>query len=166
MSQIAQAQAEYEQFPQEFSSIIISTVNKDGIPNSSYSPFIMDQNYNIYIYVSGLATHTQNLQVNPLASVLFIDDESKTKEVFARKRLSFDCRVILIEKESEEWQKIVDQFHDKFGEIIEILRSLPDFRIFQLKPYSGRFVKGFGAVYPVNSDNIRQLLEFNQESIV
>lgn len=166
MSQIAQAQAEYEQFPQEFRSIMISTVNKDGIPNSSYSPFVMDENYNIYIYVSGLATHTQNLEVNPSLSVLFIDDESKTKEIFARRRLTFDCKAILVEKETELWPKIVEEFYVKFGDIIEVLRGLPDFRIFQLKPYRGRFVRGFGSVYPVNSNNIHQLLELNQESIV
>ena len=50
MNQSEKAQAEYEKFPAEFTSIIISTVNKQGIPNASYAPFVMDDNKNIYIY--------------------------------------------------------------------------------------------------------------------
>ncbi|TAF14355.1 MAG: HugZ family protein, partial [Nostocales cyanobacterium] len=40
MSQLEKIQSEYDQFPQEFSSIIISTVNSQGIPNASYTPFV------------------------------------------------------------------------------------------------------------------------------
>ncbi|MFN7516202.1 MAG: pyridoxamine 5'-phosphate oxidase family protein, partial [Dolichospermum sp.] len=47
------AQAEYEKFPTEFTSIIMSTVNKEGIPDASYAPFVSDEDKNIYIYVSG-----------------------------------------------------------------------------------------------------------------
>ncbi|MFM6618927.1 MAG: HugZ family protein, partial [Dolichospermum sp.] len=44
------------------------------------------------------------------------------------------------------------------GELISTLRSLPDFRIFQLTPKNGRFVIGFGAAYNISSDNINQLV--------
>ncbi|MGF1677423.1 MAG: pyridoxamine 5'-phosphate oxidase family protein, partial [Rivularia sp. (in: cyanobacteria)] len=75
MNQLEKATAEYQQFTQEIQSIIISTVNNQGIPNGSYTPFVMDEFKNIYIYVSGLSTHTQNLNINPRVSVLFIEDE-------------------------------------------------------------------------------------------
>ncbi|MDM3856312.1 MAG: pyridoxamine 5'-phosphate oxidase family protein, partial [Aphanizomenon gracile PMC649.10] len=159
MSQLANAQAEYEKFPEEFTSIIISTVNKQGIPNASYAPFVMDDDKNIYIYVSGLATHTQNIQNHPFVSVLFIDDEIKTKQIFARRRLNFDCTANLLERETEQWQEIVDKFQVRFGELISTLRSLPDFRILQLTPNSGRFVIGFGAAYNISHDNINQLVQ-------
>jgi hypothetical protein len=80
------AQAEYEKFPTEFTSIIMSTVNKEGIPDASYAPFVSDEDKNIYIYVSGLATHTQNIHNHPFVSILFIEDEVKTKQIFARRR--------------------------------------------------------------------------------
>ena len=165
MSQLANAQAEYEKFPEEFTSIIISTVNKQGIPNASYAPFVMDDDKNIYIYVSGLATHTQNIQNHPFVSVLFIDDEIKTKQIFARRRLNFDCTANLIERETETWQEIVDKFQLRFGDLISTLRSLPDFRILQLTPNSGRFVIGFGAAYNINNDNINQLVQITKDSL-
>lgn len=152
------AQAEYEKFPTEFTSIIMSTVNKEGIPDASYAPFVSDEDKNIYIYVSGLATHTQNIHNHPFVSILFIEDEVKTKQIFARRRLIFNCTAKLVERESEKWQKIVDKFQIRFGELISTLRSLPDFRIFQLTPKNGRFVIGFGAAYNISSDNINQLV--------
>jgi putative heme iron utilization protein len=156
MSQLENVQAEYEKFTDEFSSIIISTVNEQGIPNASYTPFVIDELKNIYIYVSGLAIHTQNIYANPRVSVLFIDDESKTKQIFARRRLTFDCTATLLERDSDKWNKVVDQFQARFGEIIEMLRSLPDFRIFQLIPSEGRFVIGFGGIYRISGDNLDQ----------
>ncbi|MDP5017364.1 MAG: pyridoxamine 5'-phosphate oxidase family protein [Dolichospermum sp.] len=165
MNQFEKAQAEYEKFSEEFTSIIISTVNKQGIPNASYAPFVMDDDRNIYIYVSGLATHTQNIHDHPFVNVLFIDDEVKTKQIFARRRLNFDCTASLIARETEKWQEIVDKFQLRFGELITTLRSLPDFRIFQLTPNTGRFVIGFGAAYNISSDNINQLVQITKDSL-
>ncbi len=164
-TQFEKAQAEYEKFTEGFTSIIISTVNKQGIPNASYAPFAMDDDKNIYIYVSGLATHTQNIQDNPAVSVLFIDDEAKTKQIFARRRLNFDCTATLIEPETEKWLEIVDKFAIRFGELITTLRSLPDFRILRLTPHRGRFVIGFGAAYNINGDHINQLVQITKDSL-
>ena len=158
IDQLKKAQVEYEKFPTEFTSIMMSTVSQEGIPDASYAPFVIDDDKNIYIYVSGLATHTQNIHNHPFVSVLFIEDEVKTKQIFARRRLNFNCTANLLERESEKWQQIVDKFAIRFGELISTLRSLPDFRIFQLTPKNGRFVIGFGAAYNISSDNINQLV--------
>ena len=159
MNQIEKAQVAYENFPVQFGSIILSTVDAEGLPNASYTPFVMDEEKRIYIYVSGLATHTKNIYANPKVSVLFIEDESHTKQIFARRRLSFDCDSNLLTRDTPQWLEIVDKFQEKFGEIIEMLRSLPDFRIFQLTPTRGRFVVGFGAAYQISGDNLNQLTQ-------
>ncbi|MCF2148602.1 pyridoxamine 5'-phosphate oxidase family protein [Desmonostoc muscorum LEGE 12446] len=164
MSQVENIQAEYEKFPEQFESIIISTVSAEGIPNASYAPFVMDDAKNIYIYVSGLATHTTNLYANPHVSVLFIEDEAKSNQIFGRSRLSFDCTATLIERETDKWNQIVDQFQGRFGQIIEVLRGLSDFRIFQLTPREGRFVIGFGAIYNISGDNLYQLVQVTPDS--
>jgi heme iron utilization protein len=164
MSQLENIQTEYENFPQQFESIIISTVSAEGIPNASYTPFVMDDSKNIYIYVSGLATHTTNLYANPHVSVLFIEDEAKSNQIFGRSRLSFDCSATLIERETDKWNQIVEQFQGRFGQIIEVLRGLPDFRIFELTPQQGRFVIGFGAIYNISSDNLHQLVQVTADS--
>ncbi|MEH2372520.1 HugZ family pyridoxamine 5'-phosphate oxidase [Nostoc sp.] len=164
MSQLENIQAEYEKFPEEFESVIISTVSAQAIPNASYAPFIMDDSKNIYIYVSGLSTHTKNLYANPHINVLFIEDEAKSNLIFARRRLSFDCTATLIERETDEWNQIVEQFQGRFGEIIEVLRGLSDFRIFQLTPSEGRFVAGFGAIYDITGNNLDQLVQITGDN--
>ncbi|WP_017651685.1 HugZ family protein [Fortiea contorta] len=164
MNQLEKAQAEYKTFLSGFASVIISTVNSQGIPNASYAPFVSDDSKNIYIYVSGLSTHTKNIDVNPRVSVLLIEDESLSKQIFARRRLNFDCTATLMERETEEWQQIVDQFQERFGDIIEVLRGLADFRIFRLTPDEGRFVVGFGAAYNISGDNLDQLVQITGEA--
>ncbi|MGB6297849.1 MAG: pyridoxamine 5'-phosphate oxidase family protein [Rivularia sp. (in: cyanobacteria)] len=163
MNKLEKATAEYQNFIQEFQSIIISTVNEEGMPNGSYTPFIMDESKNIYIYVSGLSTHTQNLNINPRASVLLIEDEAQTPQIFARRRLNYDCTAALIERETDEWKSIVDKFEVRFGEIIEMLRGLADFRIFKLTPHSGRFVIGFGQAYHISGDNLNKLVHIGKQ---
>jgi putative heme iron utilization protein len=159
MSQFEAAVAAYQSFTDSFQSLILSTTSSDGTPNASYSPFVMDENKNIYIYVSGLATHTQNLHATSKASVMFIEDEAQTKQIFARRRLTFDCTATLIDRDIELWQQIVAHFEERFGNIIQMMRELPDFRIFQLTPNSGRFVIGFGAAYQVDSNDMNSLVQ-------
>jgi heme iron utilization protein len=101
MNKQEKAQAEYQTFTEQIQSAIISTVSSEGIPNASYAPFVMDESKNIYIYVSGLSTHTQNLYAKSYASILFIEDEAQTKQIFARRRLTFECTASLIERENE-----------------------------------------------------------------
>lgn len=158
MSQFEAIQAAYQTFTDQFQSVVICTVSQDGLPNASYAPFVLDDMKNIYIYVSGLSSHTQNLNVKPVASVLFIEDESKTQQMFARRRLSYDCTASLVNSNTATWIQTVSNFESRFGNIIQMLRDLPDFRIFQLTPTSGRFVVGFGAAYDVDANDLNKLI--------
>ncbi|MGK7923658.1 MAG: HugZ family protein [Spirulina sp.] len=152
MSQLQQIQVAYQEFCDRFRSVILSTTNKEGVPNASYAPFLMDEDKNIYLFISGLSIHTQNLAGNPQVSALFIEDEAKSQDIFARPRLSLNCRAEFLERETEEWQQISDRFEQRFGEIVQTLRSLSDFRLVKLIPSDGRFVLGFGRAYRVRRE--------------
>lgn len=148
----------YRAFPAQFGSVVLGTASPDGDPQASYAPCVIDEARNIYVFVSGLSAHTQNLTATGKASALFVEDESKTQQMFARKRLSYRCSAELIERESEHWKAIAQQFADRFGNIVELMMGLPDFRIFQLCPQSGRFVLGFGKAYSVDPNDLSQLV--------
>ncbi|MFE4107658.1 HugZ family pyridoxamine 5'-phosphate oxidase [Almyronema epifaneia] len=158
MPELESVLAAYRRFPGEVQSLMLSTLNADGSPHASYAPFIVDEQYRFFIFTSGLSRHTQNLQTNGKASILLIVDESKTVQIFARQRLSYDCTAQLVAKDNTGWTQLCDRFQQRFGNIIEMLRSLPDFRIFQLTPYDGRFVMGFGAAYQVDPDHLENLI--------
>ena len=148
----------YQAFPTQFGSAVLATVSAAGLPQASYAPCVVDEARNVYVFVSGLSAHTQNLTATRKASVLFIEDEFKTQQIFARMRLSYDCTATLLERESERWTAIAQQFEDRFGNIVEVMRGLADFRIFQLQPQSGNFVVGFGAAYKVDPEDLSKLI--------
>ncbi len=162
MSDFAEIQAAYLRFPERIKSLMLSTINAEGVPQASYAPFVMTSDRSIYIFVSGLSAHTQNLQTCPKAGVLFIQDEAETNQIFARQRLMYDCTVELIERHDPNWTGWADQFKTRFGNIIDMLRQLPDFQIFRLIPYAGRFVVGFGAAYAVDPVDRRRLVPIDQ----
>ncbi len=70
-----------------------------------------------------------------------IEDEDSSKQLFARKRLTFDAVATVVERDSEMWQQVVGQMKDRFGEIIDGLSQLEDFVLFNLKAEQGLFVK-------------------------
>ncbi|MEM7792920.1 MAG: pyridoxamine 5'-phosphate oxidase family protein [Cyanobacteria bacterium P01_C01_bin.118] len=147
----------YQTFPEKFRSIILSTVNADGVPQASYAPFLMDGDKRIYIYVSGLSAHTANLKHTGRASVLFIEDEAQTQEIFARRRLTYECMATVLPRETQEWQALIERFEQQFGNVIGLMKGLSDFQLFQLQPQAGQFVIGFGAAYRVKSDDLNCL---------
>ena len=147
----------YREFPEKFRSVVLSTVSADGIPQASYAPFLSDADKNIYIYVSGLSLHTTNLKQTQRASVLFIEDEADTKEIFARRRLTYECTATVLPRDTTQWQTLIERFEQRFGNVIGLMKSLPDFQLFQLQPQTGQFVIGFGAAYRVNEDDLSLL---------
>ena len=151
----------YQNFPAQFKSVILATVSAAGEPQASYAPCVIDEERNIYVFVSGLSAHTQSLMATGKASALFVEDEAKTPQMFARKRLSYRCTASLLERESDHWGAIAQQFESRFGNIIEVMTGLPDFRIFQLRPLAGRFVVGFGAAYDIDPNDLRKLIHID-----
>lgn len=138
----------YESMIQSCKSLTLSTLNKEGIPNASYAPFVIDENGCFYINISGMAKHTVNLYDTGKASVLLIEDELACENIFARKRITFTCEGSVIERGSEQWLEVYEKFEARFGESVRVYRDLKDFRVFALKPQSGLIVMGFGRAYP------------------
>jgi len=152
------AQAQFDGFEESFKSVNLATVSSEGLPHASYAPFVYNENKEIFFFLSGMTQHCKNLTDTHKLSVLFVEDESKTEQVFARKRLSYDAQSTLLERESPEWLNIVALFSDKFGELIQQLRSMPDFRIFKCQLLKGRFVFGFGSAYNIEAENLNKLV--------
>lgn len=139
--------AEAARFRAGFRTAVLATVGADGEPEASYAPYIADADGRFFICVSGLARHTRNLAQTARADLLFIQDEAAAANPFARVRLSYACRAEPVARESAEWSGVMDRFEREFGNIVAVLRALPDFRVFRLAPQTGRYVRGFGQAY-------------------
>ena len=148
-----------------FSTLLMSTVSAEGIPDASYSPFVRMEDDCFYVYVSGLSRHTTNLEATGLVSVLFVEDERDAKQLFVRRRLSFDCRVELIPRDSATWKEVLEHFSRKFGDVIDVIQPLGDFKLFCIKPETGTYVRGFGRAYRVTGADLDSFEHIDEEAL-
>lgn len=128
-------------------TVQLATANADGKPLASYAPFYRDDTGDLYIFTSQLSAHTSNLLTGTDISVMVIVDEQSVEQIFARTRLTLDCEVIPIRPDSELHGLKLDAYQQRHGKTVELLRSLPDFILFRLRPVSGMVVLGFGQAY-------------------
>lgn len=134
-------------------TLLLSTATANGTPDISYAPFVQDQTGCFYVFVSELASHTANLLQNPQASVMFIRPESESHNLFARERAVFECKVKEIPHDDEIYAVQLQALNTKFGEVVNLLRSLSDFHLFALRPENGRYVIGFGRAYIIDMND-------------
>ena len=127
---------EIKEFRQERRTLQLATVDAEGRPNVSYAPYVQNQE-GYFVLISKIARHARNLLENPNVSLMMIEDEESSKQLFARKRLTFDAVANVVERDTEMWQQVVGQMKERFGEIIDGLSQLEDFVLFNLKPESG-----------------------------
>ncbi len=146
------ARQRYRQLLDQTESLILATTNPDGSPQASYAPFIVDEQRTFYIFTCQLAAHTANLQRTGQASVMVVEDEATATQIFARLRVTFQCQANLISRDSAEREALLTQYEARFGKIVDLLKTLPDFQLFKLRPLSGSLVLGFGQAYTLGGD--------------
>ena len=139
---------EVREFVGHAKTVILSTVSEQGEPNASYAPFVEHAGA-FYVLISGLAKHTSNLRTTGQCHVMFIADEKDSVNVFARKRVSYTCEVSIIERQESTARVVFEKMQERFGPTINMLVSLPDFRLVRLVPGQGVWVRGFAQAIPV-----------------
>ena len=140
---------EMHEFQSAFRSVLMATVNQDGVPEASYAPYVTDDNGSYYVFVSGLARHTRDFQETGHVSLQFIENEDSAPNLFARRRLTLLCDVSIITRENPVHEEILERFTRNFGRFVNTLRGLPDFQLFRLNPRCGLYVRGFGQAFRV-----------------
>ena len=155
---------EYVEFMDNAKSVYISSISehRGGVaPEISYSPSIVDEDKNIYILVSTLSKRTESLIAQRNVSLMFIEPEEQCEEIYVRTRLIFICNTLQIDREMGAghlpWDELVTQFTAKFGDIINMLVSFKDFKMFRFRPIRGTFVKGFGKAYTIEGKDMDQI---------
>jgi len=140
-----------------FQSTVLGTLGANGYPFSSYAPFYYDGEV-VYVFLSDIATHAQNMQSIPKASAFFIEDESKTDNIFRRKRISLQCDVKIIAKNDDSYATIMETFVTKQGSTLNMLMGMADFNLYALRPIYGEATFGFGEAYNIGGEKMNQLV--------
>ncbi len=147
----------------DFQSVVLGTQGSNGYPFSSYAPFYYDGE-ELYIFISDIATHAKNIHATHKASALFIEDEIKSTNIFARKRISLQCDVTQISREDERFNSVMKHFQDKFdASLIAMLMGMKDFNLYALKPIYGEATFGFGEAYNIGGEKMNMLVSRNAD---
>ncbi|QIM61948.1 heme utilization protein HutZ [Pasteurellaceae bacterium Orientalotternb1] len=152
---------EIQEFKQQCKTIVLATLDKDGNPNVSYAPFVIN-NGEYQVLISTIARHARNLLEVPKVSLMLLEDESKSREIYARRRLTFDATARVLERHSAEWENGVAALQARHGEIVANLAKLEDFKLFCFKPEQGLFVKGFGKAFQVTPDELVSFVHLDE----
>ena len=147
------AQEKLDVFLNNIRSVVLSTVDKEGEPFASYSPFVQDEEGSFYVFVSTAVQHSHNMYNTNKAHLLFIEDESATEHIYARRRLYFKAKAEKFEAQDERFEKIATLFEKRHGEEAALVRKMPDSRFYKLTPYDGNLVLGFGAAFKLDKSN-------------
>lgn len=131
----------------------LATADSSGQPKASYTPVAIDEDRNFYIFVSELSDHTQNLKERPFVSLLLIEDENKSNQLFARNRLTIEGPATPIGRDDSDWSRASDIYRERFGKFFDHLAALPDFHLFCIKPETARLVLNFGQAFQIGLPN-------------
>lgn len=154
---------EIQAFRDQCRTLQLATLN-DGVPHSSYAPFAHNE-HGYYILVSDIAQHGQNLKSAKSVSIMMIEDESQARSIYARRRLGFDTQALLVDKTSDKGVMAIAALRDRFGDIVDNLSQLGDFRLYQLTPQKGRYVKGFGQAFDVTGNELLNVAHLSEGHI-
>lgn len=147
---IEKQRSNYEQFLKSRKQVILSLIDEEGRPFTSYAPFVMKDG-KFYIYISQIADHYNLMEKNEFADAFFIADEAETPNKFAAERARWLCTSANIGNEG--YEDIFALFNESFGEkMVDVLRGL-DFSLFELTPIKGRYVVGFGLAFDLDVES-------------
>lgn len=150
-------QGAFSDFKASVQTLSLSTLDQNAKARASYAPFVDGKDGSLYVFVSRLAPHTQDLLLNAEVSILLLEDEKECRQIFARQRISYQCQAEIVKSDRQSYTTILDLMELRFGKVLELLRSLPDFVLFRFTPYEGQYVKGFGKAYRLVGDSLQEL---------
>ncbi len=147
------------EFLEPLKSLTISSLDEKNYPFTSYAPFVK-YNHKYYVYLSLMAKHSSNLTQNKIASIFFCEDEQTCKNIFAKKRVTIQCETSKLEQNTQEEKVILDEFRNKFGaEMVDMLKKMGDFYLFEFTPFYGEAVFGFGQAYNLGGENFEEFVQ-------
>lgn len=145
------AHAELDRLLVAKNTLVLGTLDEQGLPDAGLTPFLY-QDRRFYVFISNLASHTRNLRERPHVSVLIHKGDESARNPFTDKRVSFKGRAFPV-TEADKRDRILEVMEDKLGKTVSLLRSLPDFALYEITPTSGQLVVGFGAAFEVDTND-------------
>lgn len=156
MNDTDNALREYLDLRDSILSVQLATLGDEQTPESSYAPFVWYDG-NIFLFLSELARHTQNLRRDSAIGLMLIEDEANARNPFSRRRIYLQGTAHSVLRDHESFTPVLAEFSRRFGAVMEVIEPLPDFHLFRVNVYQGRFILGFGQAYRLSGDDLDHL---------
>lgn len=95
-------------------------------------------------------------------SLLLLDQQQQGVDPYAQARVTFTAQVSIVPRETAQWGLATAGLAQRHGDIVHTLTALQDFHCFALRPFAGRFVKGFGKAFELSGENLQEWTHLRQ----
>jgi putative heme iron utilization protein len=145
-------------FEQRVLSLALS-IPPEGYAYAGLLPFIVDPDrVALLVRASKLARHARGLIAGARVCALIHEKDDATKDPLQLKRVTFECTVEPLSRDSREWIAARDRYVERFPSA-ELTVGLTDFQMYRLIPNSGMYVAGFGRAIALPPEDIVRLGE-------
>lgn len=134
---------------------VLSTHSLDvpGYPFGSITPYVLDENGDPLLLISGIAQHTKNLVADPRCSLTVWQDGADGDDVQAKARLTWigDAAKVGAGEKKEAVARYLSYIPAAKGHF-----AAHDFALWRITGKRGRYIGGFGAIHWVEAPDLRR----------
>lgn len=129
---------------------------RQGAPFASWLAFAPEEGFQGFLlHISRLAPHTQHLLADPRASLAISASDADVDDPQTLARISIQGRVALLDGGDADFAAAKATYIARMPNS-EMLFSFPDFLLFRLAPEDARYIGGFGRIFTLTPEQLRQ----------
>ena len=130
----------------EYEISVLGTNGKDNFPFLS-KIIPMYKNNKLYLLISDLSEHTQNIILNHNVSIYFsLKELNKTKSNNPRLTINGIIKKHVLNKEDKEFVELLNSYQ-KIENGSKMWGMFTDFNFYSLEPQRALYIEGFGKAY-------------------
>ena len=131
---------------------VLGTNGKDNFPFLS-KIIPMYKNKKLYLLISDLSEHTQNIVLNHNVSIYFsLKELNKTKSNNPRLTINGIIKKHVLNKEDKEFVDLLNSYQ-KIENGSKMWGMFTDFNFYSLEPQRALYIEGFGKAYQKDYEN-------------
>ncbi|ROQ22438.1 HugZ family protein [Gallaecimonas pentaromativorans] len=114
-----------------------------GYPFGSVTPFVLDRDGSLLLFISDIAQHSRNLTMDPKCSITVFEQTVETDQnTQGRVTVLGDAQKLAEGEDEAAFARYASQFPESLG-----YRQAHDFAVWRLLPKRIRFIGGFGKIF-------------------
>lgn len=135
---------------QDFGVLSTYSVDVDGFPFGSVTPYSLSNCYNPLIYISNIAQHTKNIDQDNRVALTILEKASYGDNAKPQSH----GRVTIMGKASRvptQQTELFQNYYQRFPEA-EGFQQTHGFYLYQIEPVRIRYIGGFGKIFWLDAD--------------